>query len=560
MMLAHGVTMRSFAALPLALLAGGCAAVSPSYLARVNDETIAGKELRREFARSHYALEKILGDESEVRRYLERLVDRRLFVQEAYRVGLHEADEVREAVRRFRSQKLLEALLEEEVEAPSVATDAEVKAVHDALGEPLEVRQVVVATREEAEEIRARVVAGADMEKLARERSLTPSSRQGGMIVVSWGGDEAYEKSLPGLADGEVSPVFRSSSGWEVARVERRRPAERPPLEKVEAKIRQILERRKRAAREEELYRSLWARYEARLLDCAPTLEVLQAPAAPDARPCATWRGGSITASTLAARVKLDQASAMKERWPALREALLEDLVNRAVLTLEAEARGYAARPEIVEKVRAHQDDLVEAKLYRDVVTRKIEATETDAMAYFEAHRDAFVEDARYELAQVVVETSEAAAAAEGRIRSGEPFAEVAAALSLDRRSAEDGGRVGVVERRQLKEEFAALAALGEGEVSAPIRSQGGYHLVKVLSIVPARPLAFEEARESARVRALDEKRKAEIQRWVGQLRAAARIELNDAGIRAYARERARSLRQGRSQEGQGPQGAGRGS
>ncbi len=536
--------MRPLAALPVALLAGACATASPTYLARVNGETIAGKELRREFARSHYALEKILGDEADVRRYLERLVDRRLFVQEAYRIGLEESPEVRDAVRRFRSQKLAEALLRDEIDERAAPADAEVQAVHEALGDPLEVRQVVVATREEAGGIRARAAAGEDLERIARERSIAPSARQGGMIVVSWGGDEAYEEHVFRLAPGELSPVFRSRLGWEVARLERRRPAERPALEKVAGKIRQILERRRRAGLEEELYGSLWAKHEARLLDCAPTPESLEKAASPEAAaPCATWRGGMATAADLAARLKPERARAAGAEWPAIRKALVEDLVNRAVLALEAEARGYASRPEIAEKVQAHQDDLVESRLYRDVVTARIEVGEAEAKAFFEARRSEFVEDARLELAQIVVETPEAAVEAERRVRSGEPFAEVAAALSIDPRTSEEGGRVGEVERRLLKDEFAPLGRLGEGEVSAPIRSRDGYHLVKILSIVPERPLAWEEAGEAARARALDERKKAEMERWVSRLRGAARIEVNDAGIRAYARERTELLR-----------------
>jgi hypothetical protein len=98
--------MRLVAAAAVAVLATGCA--SPRYLAKVNHETITGKELKQEFARHHVALEGALADDKDIRKYVNRLVDRRLFVQEGYRVGLQDAADVRADVARARPQKLIE--------------------------------------------------------------------------------------------------------------------------------------------------------------------------------------------------------------------------------------------------------------------------------------------------------------------------------------------------------------------------------------------------------------------------------------------------------------------
>jgi len=535
--------MMSRIALVSLLAASACAHGSPAYLAKVNDELVTGKELRAEFARHHAAMDRILGSEEDVRTYLGRLVDRRLFVQEAYRMGLEEAPDVRESVARARGQRLVELYLREEVEAHASVTEAEVQAIHAGLTEQLKVRQLALPTRQAAEAARAALAGGADFEAMARQRSTAESASRGGLLVVGWGAEEIYETTLAALKEGQLSPVIQSSQGWEVLKLEQRITVERPAYEKVSGRIRQILHKRKQTAREHALYGELWARHQVKVLDCAPTVAALtRAAAERPAEPCATWTGGAITVEALAKRVKIDQVTALGDRWPGVRQAVVEDLVARQLAQAEAEARGLGSRPEVVEKVRAHQDDLVESRLYRDHVVKGVEASDGDARAWYQAHLGDFMQDAQLELAQILVKTEADAAEVQARLAARQPFAEVATAWSKDPTTVREGGRVGFVEKKTLVGPLAPVAALAEGEVSAPLQTEAGYHLVKVLSTRSAVQRPFEEVTEEARRLALQAKQKTEIDRWVKTLRAAARVEISDAGIKAFERERTAAL------------------
>jgi peptidyl-prolyl cis-trans isomerase D len=88
------------------------------------------------------------------------------------------------------------------------------------------------------------------------------------------------------------------------------------------------------------------------------------------------------------------------------------------------------------------------------------------------------------------------AAAASARIRGGEDFAKVAAELSDDPGSASNGGDLGFFGRGQLDPDFEEGAfALKEGELSSPIKSVYGYHVVKrEVDITP-----FEEQADEIR-------------------------------------------------------------
>ncbi|QQD19893.1 SurA N-terminal domain-containing protein [Spongiibacter nanhainus] len=80
------------------------------------------------------------------------------------------------------------------------------------------------------------------------------------------------------------------------------------------------------------------------------------------------------------------------------------------------------------------------------------------------------------------------------RVAAGEDFAELAKQYSDDIGSAGDGGRLGFTSGDSFPTEFeAALAVLEEGEVSAPVETESGVHLIKLLSVRQPEMASFEE-------------------------------------------------------------------
>lgn len=85
---------------------------------------------------------------------------------------------------------------------------------------------------------------------------------------------------------------------------------------------------------------------------------------------------------------------------------------------------------------------------------------------------------------------------AAARVKKGEDFAAVAAALSEDEATKARGGDLGFVSEGLFDEAFAKAAlALEAGQVSDPVRSASGWHLVKAEEVVPARKTSLDEAR-----------------------------------------------------------------
>jgi peptidyl-prolyl cis-trans isomerase D len=92
--------------------------------------------------------------------------------------------------------------------------------------------------------------------------------------------------------------------------------------------------------------------------------------------------------------------------------------------------------------------------------------------------------------------TKQKAEAALARVKGGADFAQVARDVSQDEATASRGGELGVVARGELMAPFEQVVfELKRGEVGGPVRTGYGYHVVKVLDVLPA---SKKELREVA--------------------------------------------------------------
>jgi peptidyl-prolyl cis-trans isomerase D len=144
----------------------------------------------------------------------------------------------------------------------------------------------------------------------------------------------------------------------------------------------------------------------------------------------------------------------------------------------------------------------------------QVQITDDRLAQYYEDHKEEFRQDEQvrarhilFKIAQQSAAEEEAKVRAEAeavlqRIQAGEDFAEVASQTSQDPASAQQGGDLGFFKRGGMVQSFEDVAfALRPDEVSDPVRTEFGYHLIKVEEVQEAGYRPLESVRDELRAR-----------------------------------------------------------
>ena len=161
----------------------------------------------------------------------------------------------------------------------------------------------------------------------------------------------------------------------------------------------------------------------------------------------------------------------------ALQQSFGEDMPTRVALSLENERRSLLAAEEI-EKIMAGA------------------ASEEDLHAAYDAKYGADYDAQEYNAAHILVDTEEEAQAVKAELDGGADFAELAKEKSTGP-SGPKGGALGWFEKGSMVPDFeAAVMALEPGQVSEPIQTRFGWHVVKLNETRAKEAPAFDSVRE----------------------------------------------------------------
>ncbi|MFC6635406.1 SurA N-terminal domain-containing protein [Microbulbifer taiwanensis] len=176
-------------------------------------------------------------------------------------------------------------------------------------------------------------------------------------------------------------------------------------------------------------------------------------------------------------------------------------------------------------------------ELKPELFAANIDVSEQDVRAQYEQEAASFRADIRRHAAHILLEEADQAKVAEiqAKLDAGEDFAELAKTYSDDFGSREEGGDLGFTSGDVFPEAFEeALASLEVGQVSGPVTTDSGTHIIKLLAIEDAEPPTFEE-RKAAITAQL---RNAEAEReFVGALGRLADLAYNADNLAGPAEE-----------------------
>ena len=250
------------------------------------------------------------------------------------------------------------------------------------------------------------------------------------------------------------------------------------------------------------------------------------APPADPSKVIARVNGATITEGDLAVAAE-DPALQL----PNVPEAQKRDLLTGYLIDLKlgakaAEAAKVGEGAQFARKL-AYSRDKTLLDQYLEQEAKKAVTPEAARKLYDETAKSV-TPDQEVRARHILVESEDEAKQAATRVKGGEDFAKVAGELSKDPGSKTDGGDLGFFTKDRMVEPFAEAAfKLEPGQVSEPVKSQFGWHVIKVEDRRSKPVPSFDEMKDQVETYLA---RKAQQDLIVG-LRKDAKIErLDDKG------------------------------
>jgi peptidyl-prolyl cis-trans isomerase C len=182
---------------------------------------------------------------------VEYLVERHLLAQAAVKEGIADSEEYKRRLALYQAKALRDAYFAQTI-VPMV-TEEEIKKAYDtesakvAQMERVRARHILVASEQEAKQIRARLDKGEKFEDLAKQYSLDGSKDYGGDLGYFSAPEMVpeFSKAAFALKPGEVSQPVKTDFGWHIIKLEDRKMGGAQPYDQVKTAIRNILLRKK---------------------------------------------------------------------------------------------------------------------------------------------------------------------------------------------------------------------------------------------------------------------------------------------------------------------------
>ncbi|WP_148359415.1 peptidylprolyl isomerase [Peribacillus simplex] len=223
----------------------------------------------------------------------------------------------------------------------------------------------------------------------------------------------------------------------------------------------------------------------------------------------------------------------------------LDLLITNKLVELEAEKAGIKIKDEEIQKeidtmvesygdekslkeqleasgssMEALKKDIVVYLQTKKLVEPRITVTDDEISTYFEDNKDTFAQAEQVEASHILVEDEKTAKKVAKEIAEGGDFAKLAAEYSTDTETADNGGSLGYFGKGDMVQEFEDVAFdLDINKVSDPVKSEYGYHIIKVTGKKEAKKANLEDSKDVIKETLLSERLQEEYPVWLAEVK-----------------------------------------
>lgn len=478
-------------------------------------------------------------DREEASALLRRMINSRLIVEEARRMGLDQLPEIQREMDAFSRIALREELIERQLRKAK-PDEKEVERLHREYVKEWKVKSILFKKEENARKMEQALGEGKPFDVLARQFIETKAAE---------GKPEAeylkHKQLLPEVSVvvskmemGATSPMVKVKDGYVFLKLEGVRYPEDP--EAKEQARREAL-RQKQAqsiTKYEESLRQNYAKVNGSLLKSLdfeaskPGFDALLK----DRRILAEIRGENpITVGDLAEELRHRfyhgvQRAVETKRLNLEKEKVFEELLRKRLLRKEALRLGLDKTEGYRRKVKDHENSLLFGTFVQKVIASDVKVREEEVRSYYETHLNDFTYPEMMRLWGLVFEKRKDAEKALTLLRQGTAFQW--ARSNLDGQM--DGNSKNVLKfdgklltTRDLSPEVKkAISGAKAGDFRMYEGHEGYFYVLYIEEILPSRPQPYQEVKESIARKIFDEKLKVALEEYASKLWAASDVKI----------------------------------
>lgn len=198
---------------------------------------------------------------------------------------------------------------------------------------------------------------------------------------------------------------------------------------------------------------------------------------------------------------------------PQFQAQILQQLIDMYLFQKKAEEDKLEETDEFKQVLESVKADLL-SRMSMTKVIQAVTVSEKEKKAFYEENKAQFGQPASASAKHILTDTEEECLKAAAEIEAGEKTFEEAAKEYSTCPSKAQGGDLGIFGKGQMVKEFEDAVFHGElDKVLGPVKTQFGYHLIKVSSVTEEKTLSYDEVKGQVEGMALQHKQQQEFEK-----------------------------------------------
>lgn len=220
----------------------------------------------------------------------------------------------------------------------------------------------------------------------------------------------------------------------------------------------------------------------------------------------------------------LGPQTAMQFQSPEGMKKVVEELINQEMLYLDAKENNLEEEEEFKEQLEKFQEGLLKQYAVNKVI-KDVETNDEELKKFFEDNKEHYGTEESITSSHILVESEEKAKEVIEEIKNGKSFEEAAKEHSSCP-SKDQGGNLGESTRGKMVPEFEDAAFDMEvGTISEPVKTEFGYHIIKLADKKEAGTISFEDVKDQVQAQVLGRKQQEAYLEKTNSLREKYEVE-----------------------------------